>query len=265
VRGAAHVALLLPDETLAEIFQTDIAAALEPGAAVVLAHGFAFVYGGLALPKGVDGLLVSPASPGAEVRRAYEEARGVPVYVAAFQDATGTALARARALAEVLGAARPGGALIETDIRSETEVDLFGEQAVVVGGVTELVDAAFQTLVDAGYDERLAYLEVVHQLKHLVDVIHDRGPDGLRERISQTALYGALTRGPRVVNETSRAAMQNLLEEIRSGAFAAEWRAVSAGDRAPLAALVAASRARGLARARERALGRTGGPPSTTR
>ena len=99
----------------------------------------------------------------------------------------------------------------------------------------------------------------------VLDVIHDRGPDGLRERISQTALYGALTRGPRVVNETSRAAMQNLLEEIRSGAFAAEWRAVSAGDRAPLAALVAASRARGLARARERALGRTGGPPSTTR
>jgi ketol-acid reductoisomerase len=209
------------------------------------------------VPAGRDLVLVSPAAPGAVLRSEFEQGRGVPTYVAVLAEAEpgrGTALERARAWARALGAGRPGGAVLETDLRTETEIDLFGEQAVVVGGVSELVEAAFATLVEAGYDERIAYLEVVHQLKHLVDVLHAAGPDGLRDRVSATALYGALTRGPRVINSVSRAALGNLLEEIRSGAFAAEWQAESAAGQPRLAALREAARARGLGAARARAL-----------
>ncbi|MGH7726244.1 MAG: ketol-acid reductoisomerase [Candidatus Eiseniibacteriota bacterium] len=259
-REAAFVACLLPDEVLPEVFSSTIARALAPDTAVVLAHGFAAVYGGLAAPPGHDLLLVAPAAPGVELRAEFEAGRSVPFYAAFVTDSSGRAREKAHDYAEALGASRPGGTIIETTARAETEVDLFGEQAVVVGGVLELVQAAFQTLVDAGYDERLAYLECVHQLKHLVDVIHDEGPDGLRDRISATALYGALTRGPRVVNATSRAAMANLLEEIRSGAFAGEWEAESAAGRKRLAELRAAARALGMARSRSRALGEASDP-----
>jgi ketol-acid reductoisomerase len=255
--GAGTVALLLPDDVLPEVLKSTIAPALVPGATLVLAHGFAALYGGLAAPAGCDLVLVSPAAPGAILRSEFEQGRGVPLYVAVVSEAepgAGRARGRARDWARRLGAERPGGALLETDLATETEIDLFGEQAVVVGGVTELVEAAFSTLVEAGYDERIAYLEVVHQLKHLVDVIHDAGPDGLRDRVSGTALYGALTRGPRVINEVSRAALRNLLEEIRSGAFAAEWQAETAAGRPRLAALRQAARARGLTPARARAL-----------
>ncbi len=266
-RGAEFVSCLLPDEILSHIFTRDIGPALMSGAAVVLAHGFAAIYGGLRVPQGCDHLLVAPAAPGDELRAEFERGRGVPFYTAVVTEGstdpargsgtteTDRAATRARAYAEALGASRPGGTLIETSARAETEVDLFGEQAVVVGGVLELAQAAFDTLVEAGYDERLAYLECVHQLKHLVDVIHDAGLDGLRDRISATALYGALTRGPRVVNSTSRAAMANLLEEVRSGAFAAEWQAESAGGRKGLEALLAGARVRGMAATRRRALG----------
>ena len=255
--GAGTVAALLPDDLLPDLVRETIAPALAPGAAVVLAHGFAALYGGLAVPAGHDLLLVSPGAPGAVLRSEFEQGRGVPMYVAVVAEAepgSGRALERARAWARALGAERPGGGVLETDLATETEIDLFGEQAVVVGGVSELVEAAFTTLVEAGYDERIAYLEVVHQLKHLVDVIHAAGPDGLRDRVSGTALYGALTRGPRVINSVSRAALQNLLEEIRSGAFAAEWRAESAAGGTRLETLRQAARARGLAAARARAL-----------
>ena len=264
--GDGWVATLLPDDVLADVFAREVAPVLANGATVVLAHGFAALYGGLVVPPTCDLVLVSPAAPGAEVLAAARRGDGVPVYVAVVSAAAGRgadgALARARDYALVLGAGRPGGALVDTDLKTETEIDLFGEQAVVVGGVSALVEAAFDTLVDAGYDERIAYLEVVHQLKHLVDVIHAHGPDGLRDRISGTALYGALTRGPRVVNEVSKAALANLLEEVRSGAFAAEWQDERAAGAPRLAALREAARLRSgrLARARSRALGDSAGP-----
>jgi len=256
--GDGYVAALLPDDVLPAVVAEAIAPALAPGPSLVLAHGFSALYGGVTAPAANDLLLVSPAAPGHEVEAAARRGDGVPVYIAVVSAAASRpaeeALERARVYARALGAERPGGALLSTDLRTETEIDLFGEQAVVVGGVSELVEAAFATLVEAGYDERIAYLEVVHQLKHLVDVIHAAGPDGLRDRISGTALYGALTRGPRVVNEVSKAALVNLLEEIQSGAFAAEWQAENAAGRPHLSRLREAARARGLTAARTRAL-----------
>jgi ketol-acid reductoisomerase len=264
--GDGFVAALLPDHVLAPAFapEGELFRALAPGAAVVLAHGFAARFGGLVVPAACDLVVVSPAAPGQVLRDAYVAGRGVPMYVAAVAaGASGgdpaRALERARAYARALGADRPDGSILDTDLATETDIDLFGEQAVVVGGVTELVEAAFATLVAAGYDERIAYLEVVHQLKHLVDVIHDAGPDGLRDRVSGTALYGALTRGPRVIGPEARASMAELLEEVRSGAFAAEWQAEVAAGSPRLAALRDAARARGLAGVRARAL--PGGAP----
>jgi ketol-acid reductoisomerase len=254
VQGAEFAALLLPDEHIPAILAGELAAALSAGTAVVLAHGFAWVYGGLTVPDGVDLLLVSPAAPGAVMRAEFAQGRGVPFYVAAIVDASGQALARAHQYAAALGGGRRGAPVLETDARSETEIDLFGEQAVVVGGVCELAAAAFETMVSAGYDERLAYLEVVHQLKHLVDVIHAEGVDGLLDRISGTALYGALTRGRRVIGESSRREMSTLLGEIRSGAFASELAADAAAGHARRTRLREAMRARGLAEARVRAL-----------
>lgn len=265
--GSGVLALLLPDDLIATLVAGEIAAVLHPGTTLLLAHGSAIVYGGLVAPPGCDLALVAPAAPGAVVRSEFEAGRGVPTYIAVAPGAADPERARERATAwaRALGADRPGGTLIETDVESETVIDLFGEQAVVVGGVTELVEAAYATLVDAGYDERVVYLEVVHQLKHLVDVIHAEGPDRLRDRISGTALFGALTRGPRVINAISRAAMVNMLAEIESGAFAAE-RAADLAAGSPLqASLRAAVRARGLTEARARALAGEEGsaePPS---
>jgi ketol-acid reductoisomerase len=260
--GAGVFALLLPDDLIPALVRDEIAPAVAPGTTLLLAHGSAIVYGGLVAPAGCDLALVAPAAPGAVVRSAFEAGRGVPTYIAVAPGAADPERARTRATAwaQALGAERPGGTLLETDVESETVIDLFGEQAVVVGGVTELVEAAFATLVEAGYDERVAYLEVVHQLKHLVDVIHAEGPDRLRDRISGTALFGALTRGPRVINAISRAAMVNMLGEIESGAFAAERAADLAAGSPLLASLREATRARGLTEARARALAGRPGP-----
>ncbi len=260
--GSGVIALLLPDDLMPALVRDEVAPVVAPGTTLLLAHGSAIVYGGLVAPPGCDLALVAPAAPGAVVRSAFEAGRGVPTYVAVAPGAADPERARARAFAwaRALGAGRPGGTLLETDVESETVIDLFGEQAVVVGGVTELVEAAYLTLVEAGYDERVAYLEVVHQLKHLVDVIHAEGPDALRDRISGTALYGSLTRGPRVINAVSRAAMVNLLGEIETGAFAAERAADLAAGSPRQAALREAARARGLTAARTRALAGDGGP-----
>lgn len=248
---APVVAVLLPDEVVPELWPR-LAAAWKDDTALVFAHGFNLVYSELVLPPRGDVVLVSPTGPGQVLRERFEKGEGLPAYLALHQDFSGRAWALAEAYAAALGCAR--ARLWRTTVTEETEVDLFGEQAVVVGGVCELVEAAFATLVDAGYDERIAYLEVVHQLKHLVDVIHEAGPDGLRERISGTALYGALTRGPRVINAGSRAALAELLAEVRSGAFAAEWQAEVRAGSPRLAALRAAARERGLTRARARSL-----------
>jgi ketol-acid reductoisomerase len=262
VRGAAVAAVLLPDEVVPALWGP-IAAVLAPGATVVFAHGFNLLYGGLAFPAACDVVLVSPTGPGRVLRRVREQGGRLPAYVAVHQDASGRAAASARAYADALGCAP----LWPTTVREETEVDLFGEQAVLCGGMNALVTAAFETLVERGYAQEIAYLECVHQLTYLAELLHERGVAGMREGISGTALFGDVTRGPRVIGEASRLAMRTLLDEIRSGAFAAEWKAEVESGKPRLAAAVAAARMHALEAARRRALGLgdaavAGGPES---
>ena len=264
-RRATVCAVLLPDESTPELWP-EIAAALQPGAGVVFAHGFALLYGRLAFPPGADVVLVSPTGPGRVLREVYTRGQGLPAYLAVHQDATGAAWALAEGYARGIGSHR--ARLWRTTVREETEVDLFGEQTVLCGGMNALVVAAFETLVERGYAPEMAYLECVHQLKYLADLLHERGVFGMRKAISKTARYGDLTRGPRVVGEAARAAMAAILEEIRSGAFAREWLDDADGSEARLARGVAASAAHPIERARERALGGAPGsdkPPGESR
>ena len=219
-RRAPVCAVLLPDQHIPALWP-GIAAGLPPGAGVVFAHGFTLLYADLAFPAGSDVVLVSPTGPGSVLREVYVRGGGLPAYLAVHRDGTGEAWALAERYARGLGSLR--ARVWRTTVREETEVDLFGEQAVLCGGMNALVIAAFETLVASGYSPEIAYLECVHQLKYLADLLHDRGVAGLRRGISGTALFGDLTRGPRVVGEGARAAMAELLEEIRSGAFAREW------------------------------------------
>jgi ketol-acid reductoisomerase len=198
-------------------------------------------------------VLVSPTGPGRVIRERYEQGSGVPAYLAVHQPGTGDAWGIATRYATALGSARVR--LLRTTVREETEVDLFGEQTVLCGGMNALVSAAYGTLVRAGYTPEIAYLEVVHQLSYLAELLHARGVAGLRRGISGTALYGDLTRGPRVVNEASRRAMAEILDEIRSGAFAREWLAESAAGRPALAKLLAAADDDPIEEGRRRALG----------
>jgi ketol-acid reductoisomerase len=250
VRGAATVAMLLPDEVLPALWDA-LGPALAPHAAVVFAHGFNLLYGDLAFPEGGDVVLVSPTGPGRVLRQVRESGGQLPAYVAVHRDGTGGALDRARAYAEAVGCAP----LWPTTVREETEVDLFGEQAVLCGGMNALVTAAFETLVERGYAPEIAYLECVHQLKYLADLLHERGVAGMREGISGTALFGDVTRGPRVIGEESRRSLRDMLEEIRTGAFAAEWKAEVAAGKPRLARAAAAAREHPLEAARRSALG----------
>jgi ketol-acid reductoisomerase len=184
-------------------------------------HGFSIHYGEVQAPPEVDVTLVAPKGPGHLVRRQFVEGSGVPGLVAVHQDATGNALGLALAYAKGIGCTR--GGVIETTFKDETETDLFGEQAVLCGGVTELVRAGYETLVDAGYDPRLAYFECLHELKLIVDLMYEKGIAGMRYSVSNTAEYGDLTRGKRVIGEPTRDAMKRLLEEIQNGSFAREW------------------------------------------
>ncbi len=211
--------LLVPDEAGPRVV-SHLAEALGPGTILGFAHGFNVTYERLAVPAGTRSLLVSPCAPGARLRKAYERGGGVFAYVAA-QDNDAAALAVALAYARAIGAGRAG--VWVTDFRSETEVDLFGEQAVLCGGMHALLTAAFDTLVEAGYDPEMAYLECVHQLAWLASTVQEVGVAGTRERISSTALYGDVTRGPRVIGAESRAALKTILAEVRSGAFAREF------------------------------------------
>jgi ketol-acid reductoisomerase len=184
-------------------------------------HGFSIHYGEIEPPSEVDVALVAPKGPGHLVRRQFLEGSGVPGLIAVHQDATGAARDLALAYAKGIGCTR--GGVIETTFKDETETDLFGEQAVLCGGMTELVRAGYETLVDAGYDPRLAYFECLHEMKLIVDLMYEKGIAGMRYSISNTAEYGDLTRGKRVISEESRQAMRQLLAEIQSGDFAREW------------------------------------------
>jgi len=215
------VMMLVPDERHREVWESQVRDGVAPGNLLLFGHGFSIHYGEVEPPPEVDVALVAPKGPGHLVRRQFVEGSGVPGLLAVHRDATGDARALALAYARGIGCTR--GGVIETSFREETETDLFGEQAVLCGGVSELVRAGYDTLVDAGYDPRLAYFECLHELKLIVDLIYEKGITGMRYSISNTAEYGDLTRGRRVISEQTRAAMRDILGEIQSGAFAREW------------------------------------------
>jgi len=215
------VMILLPDEKQAEIWENEIKDGIAEGNLLMFAHGFAIRFEQIQPPAGVDVGMVAPKGPGHMVRRQYEEGSGVPCLMAVEQDATGNAHDLVLAYAIGIGGGRAG--IIETTFKDECETDLFGEQAVLCGGATELVRAGFDTLVEAGYDPRLAYFECLHELKLIVDLMYEKGIQGMRYSISNTAEYGDLTRGPRVIGEPSRAAMKEILGQIQSGEFAKEF------------------------------------------
>jgi ketol-acid reductoisomerase len=215
------VMVLLPDEKQAEVWESEIADGIAPGNLLLFAHGFSIHFEQIQPPPGVDVGMVAPKGPGHLVRRQFEEGRGVPCLMAVHQDATGEAHDLVLAYAAGIGGGR--AAIIETTFKDECETDLFGEQAVLCGGASELVRAGYETLVEAGYDPRLAYFECLHELKLIADLMYEKGIQGMRYSISNTAEYGDMTRGKRVIGEDSRAAMKKVLEEIQSGEFAREW------------------------------------------
>ena len=217
----AVVMMLVPDELHRQVWEAGVRDGLAPGNLLLFGHGFSIHYGEVEAPPEVDVALVAPKGPGHLVRRQFLEGSGVPGLVAVHQDATGSALATTLAYAKGIGCTRAG--VIETTFKEETETDLFGEQAVLCGGVTELVRAGYETLVDAGYDSRLAYFECLHELKLIVDLMYEKGIAGMRYSISNTAEYGDMTRGKRVISEATREAMKKILADIQSGDFAREW------------------------------------------
>jgi ketol-acid reductoisomerase len=230
------VMLLGPDTEHKAIFTEHIAPHLADGDALFVAHGFSVRFGQVEAPAGVDVALVAPKGPGHLVRRTYTEGGGVPCLVAVAQDASGLALA----YADAIGGARAG--VLETTFEEETETDLFGEQVVLCGGLTALVQAGFETLVEAGYQPESAYFECLHELKLIVDLMYEQGIAGMRYSVSDTAEYGDLTRGPRVINDAVRAEMRAILDEVQTGKFAEEWIAESESGRPNFAALRQAGR-----------------------
>jgi ketol-acid reductoisomerase len=215
------VMVLLPDEKQAEVWEAEIKDGIAPGNLLMFAHGFSIHFDQIQPGPGVDVGMVAPKGPGHLVRRQFVEGNGVPGLMAINEDTTGQARDLVLAYARGIGCTRAG--VIETSFREETETDLFGEQAVLCGGMTELVRAGYETLVDAGYDPRLAYFECLHELKLIVDLMYEKGITGMRYSISNTAEYGDLTRGKRVITEETRAEMKKILGEIQSGEFAREW------------------------------------------
>src|ERR671937_1206894 len=215
------VMVLLPDEKQAEVFEAEIRDGIAPGKLLMFAHGFSIHFGQIDPGPEVDVGMAAPKGPGHLVRRQFVEGNGVPGLVAIHQDATGGARDLVLAYARGIGCTRAG--VIETTFKDETETDLFGEQAVLCGGVTELVRAGYETLVEAGYDPRLAYFQCLHELKLIVDLMYEKGITGMRYSISNTAEYGDLTRGKKVIGEPTRQAMQKILADIQSGDFAREW------------------------------------------
>jgi len=220
-RAGDVIMMLVPDQEQRAVYEDAVAPALGPGKTLMFAHGFNIHFGEIVPPTAVDVSMIAPKSPGHLVRSEYEAGRGVPALVAVHQDASGSALPNALAYAAGIGCARAG--VIGTTFAEETETDLFGEQAVLCGGVTALVQAGFDTLTEAGYAPEMAYFECLHELKLIVDLIYHGGLGFMRHSISNTAEYGDLTRGDRVISPAVRAEMRRLLADIRSGAFAREW------------------------------------------
>lgn len=220
-KEADIIQILTQDHVQAKVYNESIKENLKKGKALCFSHGFNIRFKQIKPPKKVDVFMVAPKGPGALVRRMYEEGKGVPCLVAVYQDATGQAKQIALAYAKAIGGTRMG--VIETTFAEETETDLFGEQAVLCGGVSEMIKAGFDTLVEAGYQPEIAYFEVLHELKLITDLIQEYGISGMRRRVSNTACYGDLTRGPRIINERTRKEMKKILKEIRSGKFAKEW------------------------------------------
>ncbi len=220
-REAQIVMLTLPDETAAQVYEEQIAPNLQAGNYLAVAHGFNIHFGAIEPAKGINVFMVAPKGPGHTVRAHYEQGRGVPSLVAVSADPSGDTLQIALAYAKGLGAGRAG--IIETTFREETETDLFGEQAVLCGGLTALMTAGFETLVEAGYSPEMAYFETIHEVKLIVDLIYEGGVANMRYSVSNTAEYGDLTRGPRIIDASVKARMKEILREIQLGAFAKEF------------------------------------------
>ncbi|XSG74818.1 ketol-acid reductoisomerase [Herpetosiphon llansteffanensis] len=220
-KAADVVMVLVPDTTQAQLYSDEIAPNLKPNATLMFAHGFNIRYGQIVPPAGVDVSLIAPKSPGHRVREVFEHGGGVPGLVAVYQDASGEALQNALAYGKGIGCARAG--VLETTFAEETETDLFGEQAILCGGVSALVKAGFETLVEAGYQPEVAYFECMHELKLIVDLFYQGGLSYMRYSVSDTAEWGDYIAGPRVVTSETKAAMKLLLEEIQNGAFAEDW------------------------------------------
>ena len=221
VATADVVIMLIPDEEQPGVYLRDVVEHLRPKTALAFAHGFGIHFGTIVPPADVDVIMIAPKGPGRLVRTEYEAGRGVPCLVAVHQDATGNARATALAYASAIGGGRAG--ILETTFREETETDLFGEQAVLCGGMSALVKAGFETLVEAGYAPEMAYFECLHEMKLIVDLMYERGVEGMRNAISNTAKYGDYTRGERIITDDTRREMRKILGEIQSGAFAQEW------------------------------------------
>lgn len=227
--AADVIMMLVPDQDARSVYEASVAPALKAGKTLMFAHGFNIHYGEIVPPADVDVTMVAPKSPGHLVRSEFEAGRGVPGLVAVHQDASGEALANALAYASGIGCTRAG--VIETSFREETETDLFGEQAVLCGGVTALVKAGFETLTAAGYRPEMAYFECLHELKLIVDLMYRGGLQFMRYSISDTAEYGDYTRGPRVITPETRAAMRRILDAVQDGSFAREWLAENQAGR----------------------------------
>jgi len=215
------IMLTLPDETMAEIYRREVAPQLRPGKYLAVAHGFNLHFGQIVPPPDVNVFMVAPKGPGHTVRGHYQEGKGVPALVAVHADPSGDTLQTALAYAKGIGAGRAG--ILETNIREETETDLFGEQSVLCGGLTALMTAGYETLVEAGYSPEMAYFECIHEVKLIVDLIYEGGIANMRYSISNTAEYGDLTRGPRLIDAAVRERMKEVLKEIQSGQFAKEF------------------------------------------
>jgi len=221
VRKGDIITILLPDELQADVFRTQIRDNLKPGKFIVCSHGFNVHFGQFEVPKGVSTLLVAPKGPGHLLRSEFVKGGGVPCLIALGDGAADNALAIGLAYAKGIGGTRAG--VIETTFAEETETDLFGEQVVLCGGLSELIKASFETLVEAGYQPEMAYFECCHELKLIIDLIYQGGLNYMRYSISNTAEYGDYTRGPRIITQETRAEMKRILEEIRGGQFAKEW------------------------------------------
>ncbi|MCK4245396.1 MAG: ketol-acid reductoisomerase [Candidatus Omnitrophica bacterium] len=215
------IQILTQDHIQAEVFKQSILPHLKEGNSLMFSHGFSIHFGQIIPPGNIDVFMIAPKGPGSLVRQMYIEKKGVPCLVAVYQNYTGKALSLALAYAKAIGGAKAG--IVETTFKEETETDLFGEQTVLCGGVTALIKAGFETLIEAGYQPEIAYFETCHELKLIIDLINEKGIQGMRKGVSDTAEYGDLTRGPRIITEKVKKEMKKILDEVQSGEFAREW------------------------------------------